>query len=200
MAGTANVYEYNPSNGTVTLHNFSASAGYSEGIIVYKEKLYVGTVSDGIWTFDGYQWEKVSSINYISSMAVHGDNLIVGIWGNITYLSSDGETFTVIDPAVAVAFDETISDILLGADGSFATRRDIREYSPASIATIAIADYKGGPFTSPPRSRSDEKRHRWIFSWDRSDGTNNIDDTILVGLGYVPRYLSLINYYPQWAS
>lgn len=48
------------------------------------------------------------------------------------------------------------------------------------------AEYRGTLFASPP-----EKRHRYFFSYDREENINVVDDKALIGLGFVPLYLSL---------
>jgi hypothetical protein len=54
-----------------------------------------------------------------------------------------------------------------------------------------VADYRGSLFWAPVRDSQGVRRHRYVFSWDRDNQVNVVDDKLLVGVSFVPHYLAL---------
>ena len=137
-------------------------------------------------------------------------NTDIMVMDNIAYVSSSGVIYSSTDGVNwTIAYDESILDTvtqMLGHEGAihFATTGGVivptaALYSiiPSEPVEYSVADYQlgggsNGGFVSPSRKLpANQKRHRWIFSFDRSNGSNVITDKALVGIGFVPRYLTL---------
>lgn len=132
----------------------------------YNGKLYAVLRDAKTWvSADGVVWE----LSFAGSTALPatGQNWVAEVM--------DGELHIAGYTAVAFA-----------AQGYVYTYADINE-------SYSMANYTGGTFTAPNRRLPDDpRRHRWVFSYDREGYVNNIADRALVGIGYVPRYLSLL--------
>lgn len=131
---------------------------------------------------------------FINSLAVV-DNKIYAI-GIRVYVSEDGSTWDVIYDRAALGLSFMYA--VLGTQGRLdiggqdATPHTVVvSIVPDKIVQYDLANFQGGGFTAPPRRFADPRRHRWVFSWDREGYINNADDKVLIGLGYVPRYLTL---------
>lgn len=170
-------------------------------MVEFNGKLYVATGDEGeIYAFDGSAWSKVydagASSNRIQTIAKLDNVLYAGIslTGTSTIVaSSDGITWnTIYDPESVhllsriVGFEGIIYIYSKGTDVLV-----IDSIVPDKEVQYSIADFQGSSFTAPPRRYNDPRRHRWVFSFDRENYVNNADDRALIGLGYVPRYLTL---------
>jgi hypothetical protein len=69
----------------------------------------------------------------------------------------------------------------------------VANVDPAEVLALSdvdiwdkVTNYRGTLFYAPPQTR-----HRYVLNWDRADRVNVIDDQVLVGIGFVPRYYAL---------
>lgn len=187
------VREYNPDTNTWTLHTVNGASVTVGELEPFNGKLLMSLIVGAnvlIYSYDGSSWTQVASIvsGGLNLSLLAFDNLLYAQAGGDTYISSDGVTFsllTTFTPTLMTTFD----GLLVGYSGS-----DIYILSPEDTPdkTYAIGDFRGTPFIAPPRTRTDERRHRYVFSYDRQNFINNLDDKALIGIGIVPLYLALI--------
>ncbi|MHC4617952.1 MAG: hypothetical protein ACYTEQ_09385 [Planctomycetota bacterium] len=187
-ATPAGIYEYNPDTDAWT-NVFDPSPLIARNSIEFQGRLhaFVNTAPGTHYTFDGEAWETLASVGSalgdLMPLAVFDGGLYVtrGATGAVL-VSSDGETFEdVYNPAgFLVEALVPLSGILY-----MMTVTEIHALANEDLQ-FSVSDYKGTTFTAPP-----ETRHRWVFSYDRDGDINAIDDQALIGIGYVPRYLSL---------
>jgi hypothetical protein len=177
------VSEYNPTSGAWTTNTtISGAFAIESELVEFKGKLYgVSSTAPGLYVYDGSTW---------TSQTISGlTNLIV--WNNKLYLTGSNKLLVSED---GVTFTQIYATITVGSSVAFAVANGALVFNVStSIYVISeddtiykVANYQGTPFLSPP-----QKRHRFFFNVDRQNYINNIDDQMLIGIGFVPRYLGL---------
>lgn len=189
--GDGDVQEYNPNTNTWTLHNVTAGSG-ADYLAVFQNKLYLATTTSltdsAIYYYDGNSWKATNfTIPLVGTFLtlLTFDNRLYAQDGIDTYVSTDGLNFprlTTFTPKLQCIFNGT----LVGFEDN-----NVYILTPQN-AQYKVGDFQGKPFLAPSRTRVDERRHRYVFSYDRQSFINNIDDKTLIGIGIVPQYLSLI--------
>ncbi|MGH7273508.1 MAG: hypothetical protein ACREIQ_03480 [Nitrospiria bacterium] len=198
----ARIYEYNPvSNAWSLSFTFPGSVTSCRRLGVFNGKLYAGTgLTGGLYVFDGSSWSLAKTFNTSTELreiwAIHEFDGKLYLGGATTggggriMTSEDGITFETV-------YDSTqyfISSLVSYQGSLYATTRlvkspgfDFLAFTPQQGSNqFQVSDWKGLPFTSPA-----QKRHRYVFSYDRENFINNADDKALIGLGFIPRYLTL---------
>lgn len=191
--GDGIVQQYDPVSNTWTQTTVQAGNSGSDNLVVFQDKLYLGTsLGSGdqvIWYYDGQSWtftgfQKPVTAGVFPKFVVYDEKLYVqGGFG--TYFSTDGINFTQITtstPELGIVFNGQLTGF---------TDNNTYILVPQN-AQYKVGDFQGKPFLAPPRTQTDERRHRYVFSYDRQDFINNVDDKALIGIGIVPQYLSLI--------
>lgn len=167
-------------------HAFTPTLG-SYNLKVFKGKMYA-TVDNSVYAYDGSSWTLASTIpaglDDIRALEVLDDILYAGFLNNGFWYSEDGISWTElqdITDGTSVCMAAVNGVLYVGdfVDSVYA-------YT-ASDNMYKLSNFQGTTFASPP-----EKRHRFFFSYDRLNFINNADDAVLVGIGFVPRFLSLI--------
>lgn len=174
----------------------------------YKDEVYFKSAGVGIddymHKFDGQLASIAGNIlptghvNVVIDQEVYNDKLFGG--GTISAVSTsnmistrDGIDWSNIGlSAFSILALYNLDGTLYAGASNPGGRGIVYVYTDAP-SVYSVANYKGGTFTAPPRKRDDERRHRYFFSYDRENFINDIDDKALIGIGFVPRYLSLIN-------
>lgn len=195
FAGTssdATVIEYDPGTDTFsTSKTFTASEATAvTDLKAFKGKLYASTTPNGkVFQYAGDTWEEVVDfgiINTINALVVHDNKLYAsGSPAAAIQVTEDGETWGRI-------YDESQQEVnaMISYEGLLILAENSQKNIitvPFSDASYKVPDHEGAPFASPVKDK-----HRWVFSVDRKDFVNAIDDQMLIGFGFVPRYLSLI--------
>ena len=192
LSSNSHIYLYDKDNDNWT-DQITIPYTLSKDMIAFKGYLYViiDSVPDRIVRWDGISAsieliDDDSLLNDPTKIEVYNDKLYISGTNVSIIVSEDGENWEkTYDPnEYAITALKSISGILFaGAQG----------FNPAIYAfadediLYNVPNWKGKLFKSPP-----ETRHRFVFSYDREDYINNSDDQVLVGLGFVPRFLSLI--------
>lgn len=181
--------------------NLSTGLRQVRDLAVFKGKLYasafttVGT--NFLYSYDGNTWSSISvaslSTDLIDQMEVFNELLYIGFQS--TAPSAQGSLITTDDGTTFTDLTEPFPDqpvTIKIVNGLLF----VGTQSPGSTSTIYtftnedtfynLSNYKGSLFTSPHT-----KRHRYIFNWDRNNSINNISDQALIGIGFVPRYLTI---------
>lgn len=133
--------------------------------------------------------------NVQDTIIYNGVSYYIDVLGKL-WQSTDGENYTISstvlgNPTFTACYINLVDGLLhIVADNNYAI------FSSNDVS-LKIADYKGSRFSLPNRTKENEKRSRFFFLYDRANYVNNKNDKALIGIGIVPRYLSLINYYPQ---
>lgn len=199
------------------LENTYSKAGFSaqyQGSVVYNNKLYLGLNTRDIRSYSaatGYTVEHTdASRTYTNSFVVFNGAVYALTSSDI--LKYDGSSFSIITASTSSTDDLTTEVIsgpgitattlnVLGSGEHILTSGGFVQYVGArwlvlsgtqviynaqENAAYKVGNYQGNPFTCPPK-----KRHRYFFSYDRENFINNVDDAALIGIGFVPRYLSL---------
>ncbi len=201
------IYQYNVDSGSWTQNTTLGAVGeVVEQLQPFQGKLYAGlnpgVANDPatIYSYDGATWTLVGTLAELQvpqAMATFADEIFLiggtatgGVAENV-YQTTDGETFDIVYDAGKleifnlVEFEGGIY-IINGETGAatlFAIFFDINSFT--------ISDFSGTQFLAPPRTRTDERRHRYFFSYDRENSINNINDKALIGIGFVPQYLTI---------
>lgn len=198
------VYSYNPNSNLWTLA-FALPGTVLENAAAFQTfngLLYVGSGEDGkIYTWNGSQLSIVynpgiNDMFIVDLMAYNGRLYAARNYNTAT--TNDGDLiFSDNGTDWEVLPGSTLTDsplALYGFNGtlyvglnSVVAGNNIFSITVEQTYQYGVTDFKGTFFHSPP-----EKRHRFFFSWDRANFVNNVDDKALVGLGFVPRFLSLI--------
>lgn len=183
------VYELNPTSGAWSI-SYTAPGGDASGfhsLATFLGKLYAGSTAQGkIYVYDGNTWAEIADLSDITTVTklleYNGIFYAFGTPASSVVTSTDGETWTQIhETSTQAVEDATIYEgVLFIAPQS-------KNISSLAInnAMYKVPEYAGNMFMSPKSSR-----HRYVFSFDRADFINNISDTLLVGIGFVPRYKS----------
>jgi hypothetical protein len=203
--GGSTLYQYNDTSGL--FESVDVAAQGFNFIEVFKGELYL-TGSFVIQKWDGAYTEVFNGTGLyggLFSPEVHNNGLYVGAiqaaFGANGLLSCDGIDFPTFfmpngnrtrrlmeyNGILYIGGLDTTNDELF-----FYTLSGATQCSDKTIEYIfgVNSNYSGTPFFSQPRkSPTDFKRHRYFFSYNRDDFSNNIDDEALIGIGFVPRYL-----------
>lgn len=193
-AGTdtsAKIFQFNPVDSTWSL-SFTPAGGDASGfrsMKVFKGRLLAGTTANGkIYAYDGDTWTEVEDLSNINTVEVLEDlNGVLYAAGSPSaslVSSGDGDTWaTIYDPQ---AFVVNALKVYNGA--IFFAENTVKDIVAITFIDVQykVPNYEGSLFTSPHT-----RRHRWFFSFNRRDNINNSDDKALIGIGFVPRYLSL---------
>lgn len=132
------------------------------GLIKYNNKLFA-------LTYQGPTFESEDGINWVLSDAGYPpgvDNAPTNVWSKDVYNGS----------LYAGSFDYSLSEGYIDS------------YTDLTAGEGAIG-FKGTQFFGPSRTKYDDKRHRFIFSYDRINYINDKDDKAIIGLSFTPRYL-----------
>jgi hypothetical protein len=204
--GTATIYVFDPSNDTITETFDTGQVADTFRFAEFNGKLYVILrAKDKAYSFDGETWDTLTLTTdftkILYDVGAFGDTIfITGVDQTATpdtlfvMKSTDGETWTLdFHPPLTVATEGRVLDvsegqIYLGTQQSPAGQVYVKSLLPNEYK---VSDYQLSCFFSPSRKKDDERRHRFFFNWDRKNDVNVVDDNILVGLGFVPRYLAL---------
>ncbi len=194
------VYVFNPNNLSLTEAISDLDGKRRNPIITYRDYLYFGTI-DTIERYDGTNLEVVYRFNDTSyefssfNSKIYNGGLYLGGAGNLTLHSADGVNFEAIDPATLSVPITVFNNQLIGANtfdtGSEPVWPLNALVSKESVSTIT--KFKGTGFSVDNRRFDNESRSRIFVNQNRKNGINNIDDKGLIGVGFKPRFLSLIN-------
>jgi hypothetical protein len=194
-AGTINaarIYEYDTVTGVWTL-TYTPPAADAAGVYSlrsFKGRLYAGTGANGrVYVYDGDTWSEAVDLEDIDTVraltAFDGVLYAAGSPAAALQATADGESWSAVyDPATYSVRAMAVYD------GALFIAEDTNNYLEVlafDSVQYKVPDYKGGAFTSPHT-----KRHRYVFAYDRQNGRNVTTDKVRVGLGFVPRYKSLI--------
>lgn len=210
-AGTTNatVIKFNPTLATITvsLQTGLPGSGY-EHFETYNGKLYFAANNDitpgRLYEFDGSTWRTIVPVNdriiWMDVIEVDGRLFLAGYYP----IALNGIVLSTVDAVTwrleylpgetniqrAREFEISQGQLFLGTNATAA---------PTYLHAITVtenqykaADYQLSEFEAPSRERNNSKRHRYFFSYDRENGVNVADDAMLIGVGIVPQYLSLI--------
>lgn len=192
--GDGVVQEYDPVSNAWTQHTVNVGGSGTDNLVVFQDKLFLATTvngsgDQGVYYYDGQSWtftgfQKPITVGIFPKMVVYDGEL--WLQGGIgTYTSTDGINFTQVTtstPSLGIVFNGQLTGF---------TDNNVYILVPQN-AQYKVGDFQGKPFLAPPRTRTDERRHRYVFSYDRQNFINNVDDKALIGIGIVPQYLSLI--------
>lgn len=190
--GTNTVYTYDPNTGSLTA-GASFATGYISSFIVFRGKLWATNLTGAIWSFDGSAWTSITPFTVSAwqdmeviddTLFVIGSRVISGVDRVFVIKSTDGITWTT-----DLNTSGTIVTMLQIAkhQGQLFIGIDTNVYSRTiNTSQYKVSNYQLSCFRSPPK-----KRHRFFFNWDRENNVNNVDDAALIGIGFVPHYLSL---------
>jgi hypothetical protein len=199
------VYSYDITSGTYQLEFDTGVTGTEfSDMVIFQDKLYMVIGGQELFSFDGQTWEtqtpegaavRFHGLGTIGDerLFAGGENVGVPDQG-LVIMSLDGTTWqTVYEPESATVerFEQFTE---AGGDFYGGTRTDTSDLARLHSVTFRnqqykISDFSGTPFLAPPRTRNSEKRHRYVFSYDRKNFINSISDSALIGIGFVPRYL-----------
>jgi len=164
-------------------------------VILCSDTLFPSVNKGQVVIFDGSTYELKEPLSEIAifqdgivfndklyTSTTNDDNDIIKVWS-----TSDLETWT-LENQVNVAFASSNNNFGKNKNNLYlAAGTDAQTQSSSqSSAAWRVLDFEGTGFLAPP-----EKRHRYIFSYDRENFINNINDKALIGIGFVPRYLTL---------
>lgn len=195
IAGTVQaVFAYNPVTNTWTNQSMTSAVAIAECGAVFNNRLYVGSNAGGLptlYSYDGLTWVLVrtftSVVSGVNMLRVYNNRLFIGT-GSGMFVMDSNETITTFGDVSPAATVQTGSAVFNGALFYQITNvGSVGIYAVSdSDSFFSVSDYQGTPFTSPP-----QKRHRFFFNVDRQNYINNVDDAMLIGIGFVPRYLGL---------
>lgn len=189
MGNSAGVFRYDPS----TNNTVNTGGLYAKSFEVWNDALYATDNSTGTYIYNGTGWSLITAKTG-SNLISYNNRLYLSSTTNLYYTENGTDWIEDIGLSGQVA-NNVYQNLLIGIP-SFG---GLTAYYAVSVDAqeFGVSDYKGSMFYSPSRTQDNEKRHRYYFLADRDNFENNINDKMLVGVGFVPRYLSLVNYYPQ---
>lgn len=206
------IIEYDPATGlssvSLTINGGAVQLQYID-FVEFNGSLYwlTGAALDFIYRFDGSVWTQVEPLDTVSGTGILWHAGIVA--GNKLYISAtvdltvdktrvmsteDGITWTTeylpdeTGSGGGIVMTTSQGQIFMGVAGN----------PPVLHATTflenqyKVADYQLSEFKAPNREWGNPHRHRYFFSYDRENGVNVQDDAMLIGVGVVPQYLSLV--------
>lgn len=211
-------YIYDDTSGNFQLDHqlpYNIISNIKEFNRVYYAVLYNTTNSlPEIWKYDGIEWLKVYTLlNEIYTtgfynLFIYNNILFVQQWGVLpVYITDDGFSFSEKWPINMYQLEKPTNGYLIlrivtteqiWIDSTTTTLAEFQTYvgddtiTKIISAQYGIGDWKGALFKSPNREYMDPKFHRYIFSANRDDYTNVIDDRMLIGIGFSPNFLSPI--------
>jgi len=202
QAGSYRVFKYNLSNNTITLSlTLGGGATTPFNFATFLGELWLTANTSSVNHFNGSSWTTVTSpsgvLGSCFGLKVIDDTLFI-CGTNLTATrgtvakTTDGTNFEVdfLDSASVMRsgriLEKSQGQLFMGTDTTglslpaplFAKTIEANEFK--------VSNYQLVPFVSPPK-----KRHRFFFNWDRKADVNNVDDAALVGIGFIPRYLTL---------
>ena len=196
----SDVIEYSPVTGIWQIIGSTTFLARTLG--TFEGKVYVGGGpwwSEPLWSYDGTVLHQVFNTPEIRdwyALQEYNGRFYAGGEGGGTapvFVTDDGVTWTAVyDPSGFTTQDFTVGEGLLYMAAGFGGA-EVYVYTEDAVR-YSIPDFQtsGGFPTAPNRDLPNiPHRHRWVFSYDREDFVNAKDDAALVGIGYVPRYLSL---------
>jgi hypothetical protein len=199
-SGNGRIYRYNLTTG-ITTESLNLGATITYSLEVFNNKLYAGTNNQRIYSFDGDIWEEktdfTGNLQTVSDLLSLNNVLyaIGAVGANVPiYQTTDGEIWeTIYD-----ANEEEFANVLCAYQGNLFVGIDDVGISPVYAIFFEeniynIPDYEGTGFLAPNRKFNNSKRHKYFFLYDRENFVNNISDKALIGVGFVPRYLTLLN-------
>lgn len=190
VGGTGRVYEYNSATDVWTLSLNTGVGNSVTALKTFKGKLYAGNTAGTAWAFDGTSWTIVLTGSFqiqefgVADNKLYAATRIAGTAGNVRVTENGTDWEIVYDNeklvggAMAVYEGRLFIATVISSGRVYAITFNENAYK--------VSDYQLVPFYSPPK-----KRHRFFFNWDRENFVNNVDDTALIGIGFVPRYLAL---------
>jgi hypothetical protein len=192
-----NVYYWNGAGLTLSY----TGTGTINDMHVFNDQLYMvdnPAVADGaIKIFDGDSWRSVVVDNSITQiLGITDFNNLLYVISNTgeLYQSDDfGETWAVASNQIAGVLAVLRPFYVYQGLLFYTDLSAIYSITADTDVSFGVSEYKGGPFSAPNRTNQSDSRHRYVFNYDRENHVNDIDDKALIGIGYRPRYFSLIN-------
>lgn len=180
-AAAADVSVYDPLNDTWSIETV-AGAGTTITLTEFAGKLYAGT-SNGIYVYNGFEWTNLGILGSVTGMVVYNNILYASTNAGAMVFTRDGVTWNT-GPTLA-RVHTVYNNLLIGSSNvtAYHLTNFGADYTPGT--------YRGSGFLAPPRTKTNEKRHRYVFSYDRDTKINGLSDKSLIGVGYLPRYLEL---------
>lgn len=151
----------------------------------FRDILFVAT-DVGIIAFGGDDWTNVLAGNFISGFfAISNDRLFISDTTLGIFFTENGTDWTKLPGLDTVVAVGSYNNLLIGVSG-------LKMYFANIVGgQQSASDFSGTTFHSPPRTRTNEKRHRFFVSFNRANTVNNLDDKALIGVGFVPQYLTI---------